>query len=173
MNKSKTFWKAAEWIVTAGALLAVAIVVDEQTAGLGLVSYVVVLGVALVAMLLSRLKGALQPAPDFERMVPGCKPPGGKVEQFQTIVRQLSRSSSSESGLHAHLRPLAQEIAAARLARNHGVDLEREPEQAREVIGDGRLWELVRPDREAPEDRSARGWSQTELSLLLDELEEL
>lgn len=173
MKKSRTLWKVAAWIVIAAALLAVAIVVNERSAGLGLVTYVLLLGVVLVSVLLSRLKGVMRPAPRFEAMVPRCGPSVSKVEQFQTIVLQLSRSSSSESGLHAHLRPLVQEIAAARLARNHGVDLDGEPGRAREIVGDGRVWELIRPDREAPEERGGRGWSETELSLLLDELEEL
>jgi hypothetical protein len=33
------------------------------------------------------------------------------------------------------------------------------------------VWELVRPDRVPPDDRSAAGWSDTELSALVDELE--
>jgi len=115
----------------------------------------------------------LPAARELGRLLPGTARKLDEVEQFRLIARHLTLSSSSELDLHHHLRPLVREIAASRLARHHGVSLDREPAQAQAIIGNGQLWALVRPDREPPEDRQARGWSKAELEQLLQELEEL
>jgi hypothetical protein len=166
-------WKTVAVIAGAGAGLAIALVVREKTGSIALVVYVLLLGVALLALLLSRLKGAMRPALEFRRLLRRPGRDRGEVEQFRTIARHLSLSSSNEFSLHYRLRPIVQEIVAARLARRYGVDLEREPDRLRELTGGGRVWELVRPDRKPPEDRAARGWSRRELTLLMDELEDL
>jgi hypothetical protein len=166
-------WKAAGPVVIALAGLAIALVLHGKTGGLALVVYVFVLGVALVALALSRLGRALPLAPQSRRLLPQPRNSIDEVEQFRTIARQLTLSSWSEHDLHLRLRPLIQEIARARLARQYGVDLDREPERARALIGSGPVWELIRPDRERPEDRQARGWSEPELERLMDELEDL
>ena len=166
-------WKAAGAVVIALAGLAIALVLHGKTGGLALVVYVFVLGAALVALALSRLGRALPLAPELRRLLLRPRNSIDEVEQFRTMARQLTLSSSSEHDLHFHLRPLIQEIARARLARRHGIDLDQEPERARALMGSGRVWELIRPDRERPKDWQARGWSEPELERLMDELEDL
>jgi len=166
-------WKPAAGLIVAAAGLAAALVFRERTDGLTLVVYVFVLGGALLILLLSRLAKTMPRAHQVGRLLPRAKDAVDEVEQFQRIARQLTLSSSREFDLHYHLRPLVKEIASARLARQHGIDLEREPERAQRLIGTGRVWELVRPDREPPEDRAARGWSKPDLQQLMHELEEL
>ncbi len=166
-------WKTAIAVVAAAAGLTVALLLYETTGGLTLVIYVFILGMALIALILSRLRTTLPLAPEFRHLVRRSENSTDEVVQFRTIARQLTLSSSSEHDLHSHLRPLVQEIARARLARRHGIDLEREPERARALMGDGLAWDLIRPDRERPEDLLARGWSKTQLEQLMDELEDL
>ncbi|MBN1461218.1 MAG: hypothetical protein JXA57_16950 [Armatimonadetes bacterium] len=166
-------WKTAAGIVIAAAVLAIAVVFSERTGGLTLVIYVFVLGGIVLILLLSRLAETMPRAHELGRFLPRAKHAIDEVEQFRIIARQLTLSSSSELDLHYHLRPLIKEIASARLARRHGIDLEHEPERAHAQMGAGRVWELVRPDREPPEDRAARGWSKADLERLLHELEGL
>ena len=53
-----------------------------------------------------------------------------------------------------------------------GVDLDREPERARELIG-ANAWELVRPERTPPTDRLAPGPPLADLRVVVDEIERL
>jgi hypothetical protein len=103
--------------------------------------------------------------------VPLVQPPRSqRVGQLESIARALELAEASSFDLHNVLRPIAREIAVARLTR-HGVTLDRQPERARELLG-AQAWELVRPDREAPPGRSGRrGCSRDELRAIVDSLE--
>jgi hypothetical protein len=50
---------------------------------------------------------------------------------------------------------MLQSLSAGLLLRR-GVDFERDPARAEELLGP-EVWELVRPDRPAPDDRTAPG----------------
>jgi hypothetical protein len=71
------------------------------------------------------------------------------------------------------MRPLVREILAARLRRHHRIDLDRAPDRAHAVVGDGYVWSLARPEREPPSGAGGRGLSHDELDKLLNELEAL
>jgi hypothetical protein len=166
-------WKLTVGVVAAATGLAIALILRDRMNGLSLVLYAFALGGGLVILLFSRLVDAMPRADIVRSVLPRATHPSDEVEQFRMIARQLTLSSSSELDLHYHLRPIVREIASARLTRRHGIDLDREPERAKKLIGGGRVWELVRPDREPPEDRAARGWSKADLERLMHELEEL
>ena len=72
---------------------------------------------------------------------------------------------------HVRLRPRLRALAEALLASRRGVALDDEPETARVLLGD-ETWELVRPDRRAPEAR-VRGPSPAELERVVLALERL
>jgi hypothetical protein len=86
------------------------------------------------------------------------------------LVREVELSLLSALHLHVRLRPLLREIAAHRLLKHYGVDLDREPARARELIG-ASAWELVRPDRPVPADRLSPGPPLSELRDVVAELE--
>jgi len=86
------------------------------------------------------------------------------------LARDLDLSTMSAFHLHVRLRPLLREIAAHRLRRNYGVDLDLEPERARELVG-AQAWELVRPLRPPPADRLAQGPQVSYLREVVTELE--
>lgn len=138
-----------------------------------LLAYVLVLGALLLALLARGLRSLLPPAVRFERLLarPGTQAAG--VEQLRTVERDLRLSISSDHDAHSRLRPMVREIVSVRLSRRHGIDLDREPERAEALIGAGRVWELIRPDRDAPEDRLSRGWSRRDMEQLIHELERL
>jgi hypothetical protein len=87
-----------------------------------------------------------------------------------TLVRDVELSLLSAVHLHVRLRPLLREIAAHRLLKHYGVQLDREPARARELIGVS-AWELVRPDRPGPADRLSAGPPLSELRAVASELE--
>jgi hypothetical protein len=70
--------------------------------------------------------------------------------------------------VHASLRPLLAEIAAARLIRRRGLT----SAEARALLGD-ELWDLVRPNRPWPEDPGGSGLTLDELERITERLEEL
>jgi hypothetical protein len=89
-----------------------------------------------------------------------------------TLVHDVQQSVASTFHLHMRLRPILREIAAHRLSMRFGVDLRREPERARELIG-VEAWELVRPDRPPPSDRLAPGPPASQLIKVVEELERI
>ena len=95
------------------------------------------------------------------------------IAQFEKIERALIAASWNESHLYESMRPLVREILAARLRRHHRIDLERDPDRAHAVVGDGYAWSLARPERQPPSGAGGRGWSRDELDKLLNELEAL
>jgi hypothetical protein len=80
------------------------------------------------------------------------------------LVRDLELSTMSAFHLHVRLRPLLREIAAHRLRKRYGVELESE------LIGTA-AWELVRPNRPPPAERLAHGPPLSHLRQVVDELE--
>ena len=66
---------------------------------------------------------------------------------------------------HARLRPLLRDVAAARLALSRGIDLDSPAGRA--ALGE-EAWELLRPDRPAPDDRFGPGVPAERLRALVD-----
>ena len=87
-----------------------------------------------------------------------------------SLARDLELSTMSAFHLHVRLRPVLREIAAHRLRKRYGVELESEPERARELIPSG-AWELVRPHRPPPAERLAPGPPLSHLREVIGELE--
>jgi hypothetical protein len=87
------------------------------------------------------------------RRVESTRPP-----ELVRVEREIMLGTASAAHLHRRLAPLLRECASLRLAARHGVLLERDPDAARELLGDD-AWELLRPDRPAPADPVAPGAS--------------
>jgi hypothetical protein len=90
---------------------------------------------------------------------------------FARIGRAVASGTATAGDLHLRLRPILREIAANGL-RRRGVDLDAEPQAARELLAP-ETWELVRPDRPRPDDAFARGLAPARLNAVLDDLEAL
>ena len=88
------------------------------------------------------------------------------------IERDIVLGNASAGHLHTRLRPRLRDAAATRLAAHHSLDLDRQPESARRLLGDDG-WEIVRPDVEKPEDLYAPGLPLSRLRALVDRLEKL
>lgn len=98
---------------------------------------------------------ALQPLPELAR-----------------LEREVTLATTTAFDAHFRLRPVLRRIAERTLQARRGVDLQRNPDAARRLLGP-EMWELVRPDREPPADRAAPGVDLRSLRRMVDALEEL
>jgi hypothetical protein len=130
-------------------------------------------GVLLLALVRTTSEsGSATAASDFDRALGDMSrrypPDSGEL----SLVHDVQQSVASAFHLHTRLRPILREIAAHRLSMRFGVDLDREDERARELIG-AEAWELVRPERLPPSDRLAPGPTASHLSKVVEQLERI
>jgi hypothetical protein len=116
---------------------------------------------AVTASSRERFEDALlaPPASPFE--VPGLR-------AVETDVRM---ATANAFGVELRLKPVLRELARWRLQRDYGIDLDREPDTARRVLGEP-AWPLVAPSEAFP-DFHAAGMSLAEVDAAVDRLERL
>lgn len=122
--------------------------------GLVLDGYVLVLG-ALGLTALVRATRQAQPAGGasaFERALRPPAPQAKRPAELARLEREVTLACGSAFYLHVRLCPVLREVASERLRERRGIDFAARPEAARAALA-GPLWELVRPDRVAPDDR--------------------
>jgi hypothetical protein len=129
-------------------------------------------GVLLLALVRTSREREPTGTSDFDRALEEMNRRNPSDSGELTLVNEVEQSTASALHLHVRLRPILREIAAHRLWMRFGVDLDREPERARELVGVN-AWELVRPDRLPPSDRLARGPAPADLRVVVEELERL
>jgi hypothetical protein len=98
--------------------------------------------------------------------------PPQRPRELERLEREVYLSLGSGFYLHHRLRPLLREIAAHRLLRRHGIELDRRPDAARKLLGE-EAWEWLRPERAEPRDRWASGPPLSELRGVVDALERI
>jgi len=152
--------------VWAGFLL---VVLPDRAALVGHIWLVVVLALAL-GVALERLRRELPRRPSaFDAAFERARPTRSRPPSLTRVEREVTLATGTAFDVHFRLRPLLQPLAAGLLLRR-GVDLERSPERASELLG-AEAWELVRPDREAPDDRTAPGISIETVERVVADLE--
>jgi hypothetical protein len=98
--------------------------------------------------------------------------PPQRPRELERLEREVYLSLGSGFYLHHRLRPLMREIAAHRLLRRHGIELDGRPDAARKLLGE-EAWEWLRPERPEPRDRWAAGPPLSELRGVVDALERI
>jgi hypothetical protein len=93
-----------------------------------------------------------------------------RVEALARLEDQVSLAVASALDLHVRLLPAVREAAAELLLTRRGIDLEADPEAAREALGD-EAWALLRPDLGPPADRFGKGIPPARLRALVDAVE--
>jgi hypothetical protein len=136
--------------------------------------YLLYLGAVLLFALVqaTRDAGGQDPHAAFARALRRRPAPRERLQQLRRQEREVGLSVDAAFDLHVRLRPTMRMIASHRLAAKRGIDLDRQPDRAREVLGE-EAWELVRPDRPTPEDRFARGIPLDRLRTIVDSLERI
>lgn len=120
-------------------------------------AYLVALG-GVILLALVRTTVATAPVAngsEFDRGLAAMRRDPSDAVELE-LARELELSRLNAFHLHLRVRPWLREIAAHRLMKRYGIDLDAEPGRARELVG-ASAWELVRPDRAAPRDRLAAG----------------
>jgi hypothetical protein len=136
--------------------------------------YVLLLAAFALAQLLVRLQGSLperKPSPVDAALRPRQQRPQ-RVPELEKLEREVTLGLSTSFDLHFRLRPTLRRIASELLRARRGIDLDTQPQAARRALGD-ETWELVRPDREPPADRFARGIELATLRNVVVSLEAL
>lgn len=161
--------RAAAVGAAATVALVMALALAGSDRGLALYAYVLLLGAIALLVVAVRLRGLPATVP-LDDLLAVSERRRDDRRQLDVLIRRLVGGESSAFELHHDLRPLVRQVAGARLARRHGVDLERSPDRARMLVG-ARVWELVRPERDPPGQRFLPGWPTRELMALVEELE--
>jgi hypothetical protein len=100
----------------------------------------------------------------FDAALAEPEEPPARLAGLERMEREVTLARASSFDLHFRLLPHLREIAQARLERDGKAP---SPETL------GRWWDLLRPDRPAPDDRFAPGISEADLSALVADLEKL
>jgi hypothetical protein len=165
--------RAVKWGLAVTAAAGIAALAGSGVNAIVLDVYLLCIGaVVLLALVRVTRASALMPRTslfDAARAAMRRSPPdSGEL----TLVRELELSTYNAFHFHARLRPLLRDIAAHRLRARYGVELDDEAARARELV-DKEAWEVVRPDRLPPTDRTAAGPMLAELGVVVGELEAL
>ena len=135
--------------------------------------YVLVMaGVVLLALHRTIRVAAPQSPSPFELALERLRTPAPAARTELVEERDVLLSRLNAFHFYIRVRPMLREFAHYRLRSRFGVDLDREPERARELVA-SHAWQVVRPDAGPPADRLARGPSLAEQETIADELETL
>lgn len=88
------------------------------------------------------------------------------------IEHEAALGVAGSFDLHFRLVPRLRAITAGLLTARRQISLDENPAAAREIVGDA-TFELVRTDRQPPEDRLGRGIGVPDLELVVDSLERI
>jgi hypothetical protein len=102
----------------------------------------------------------------FEHALSRKTPEPARPSDLMRIEREITLGTTSAGHLHTRLLPLLRDAASARL----GIDFDLHPERAHAALS-AESWELLRPDRPEPIDRSAPGLPIRRVRAVVDQLE--
>jgi hypothetical protein len=157
-------------VATVALILALTAVPERRELVLDL--YVLALGGIAVLQLVGLTRRPLEPGERLEfddALLSHAREPARLAERDK-LAREVELGTQTAFDFHFRLHPVLVEIARNRLA-GRGIALADEP-RARPVLGDA-AWDLLRPDREPPRDRNARGLAPDELGRLVAVLERI
>ncbi|HXY82012.1 MAG TPA: hypothetical protein VEH55_11635 [Gaiellaceae bacterium] len=154
--------------------LGVALGVRPVSVSTILAAYVLVLTAITLAALARSARSAAewQGASEFEQALHGAVHTPVRPPELVRTERDITLGAANAGHLHARLLPILREVASARLAAHHNVELGRRPEAARALLGE-EAWQLLRPDLPPPDDRNAAGLPLRRIRVLVDTLERL
>jgi hypothetical protein len=158
-------------VVTLGALIGLFASTGMRARVLD--AYLVALGAVLMLMLIRTLRALLaERSPSRFDSALATMRSAAPRNRGLTLERDVELSRLNAFHFHMRLRPVLREIAALRLRRRYGVELDREPARARELVPSA-AWEMVRPDLPPPQDRLGPGPSFGSLREVVSEIERL
>jgi hypothetical protein len=95
-----------------------------------------------------------------------------RLPELVRIEREIVLATGSGFDRQMRVGPLMRDIARHRLWTRRGIDLDEQPERARELVGED-LWALLRAGRPEPNSRYMPGADIAELRRILDRIEKV
>ena len=157
-----------------GVMVAAVILLGGAPAGRVVDGYVLFVGGLLLLGLVRATgdTGDLGERSLYERALRRRERKPARPGELAKLEREVVLASGTSFDLHFRLRPVLREIAAHRLATRRGLALDTGSPEVRGLVGD-ELWDVVRPDREPPDDRFGPGLPLARLRVALDRLESI
>jgi len=168
-----TLLRVGALVALATTVLLVLVVAVPSRRALFAGIYVLFVGAIGVGKLVGSFR-TLAPEPwvrsPFEREPEKAEQPP-PIAELEKIDRLVVLGAANEFDLHYRLRPLLRQVAGDRLYGLYGVELDRDPERARQLLGEG-FWELVSAERKVGR-RTGPGLPAAELAAYVERLEAL
>jgi len=95
-----------------------------------------------------------------------------RLPELVRIEREVVLATGSGFDRQMRVGPLMRDIARYKLWTRRGIDLQEQPERARELLGD-ELWGLLRAGRPEPNLRYAPGATIAEIRQMLERIEKV
>jgi len=145
---------------------ALVLAVPDHDRGLALFAFLLLAGALVLSVLVLALAGDRLAAED--RLAGVAASADASPAELSALASSM-RTALRERALDERVYAAISAVASVRLARNHGIELARDPHAARAVLGDGMLWQLL---------ESERTWVRlrvggSELTQIVEELERL
>jgi hypothetical protein len=166
--KRDLFGAARALVLPTLALIGLALVAPGRLE-LGARIYALILCATAIVLVLLALRRA------YPGETPVPRSASGSVQRtvppdLERIEHDVALAVAGSFDLHYRLVPRLRALAAGLLSARRNVSLEKSPEEARAIVGD-EAWELVRPGREAPQERLGKGIAASDLSRIAGSLE--
>ena len=126
----------------------------------------------LGAVLLLALARMTSPERGRKTIPPKKEKTDTRLPELVRIEREVVLATGSGFDRQMRVGPLMRDIARYQLWTRRGVDLEEQPERARELLGD-EIWGLLRAGRPEPNSRYASGAEIAELRQMLERIEKV
>jgi hypothetical protein len=169
MNRIRA--RAVRWGLAVTAAAGIAVLASSGANAIVLDVYLLCIGAVVLLALVrtTRAQAPAQSASPFDAAVAAMRRAPAESGE-PALAHEVEFSTYNAFYFHQRLRPLLRDIASHRLRSRYGVELQTEPERARELVG-REAWDAVRPDRQPPAARMASGPTVAELRTVVDELE--
>jgi hypothetical protein len=147
------------------------LVAPDHAARVGHLWLVAILSIALAAALGLLGRAVPRRRSAFDAVFAPLARSQARPASLSRVEREVTLATGTAFDVHYRLRPIVRELAAGLLLQR-GVDLDRSPARAEALLGP-RVWELARPGRPAPEDRTAPGLPVAAVASVVEDLERL
>jgi hypothetical protein len=149
--------------------LVICLLVVPGDRSLALDVYVLYLGAVLLYVLARMTSGGRKRTPIPAKAE---KPSNARVPELVRIERDVVLATGSGFDRQMRIGPLMRDIARHKLWTRRGVELDEDPERARELLGE-EIWGLLRAGRPDPNSRYARGADIAELRQIVERIEKV
>jgi hypothetical protein len=169
-------WKGSALVLTVASviLLATAMAVPRYAQASAQI-FVIIVGALVIRLLVQSVRVATSTPGPFPFDQALHQPPEVEIPPARgpdRIAFEVGAATHRALELHHSFRRRLRRLAADRLAVEHGVELDADPEAARSLLG-AEAWDLLRPDHEPPEDRFGPGMPIEDIRRIVTAVEDL